>query len=97
MSDKSAIAKDELKDVVVFAQGVVDDLHKYIDNDGKLDTAEIAMTLVKNAPNGIKAVAGAKDISFADLDAAGKEELAKMAITLSKSIVAFFVPDVMKV
>lgn len=96
MADKK-FGIEEITDVLDFVEGIVDDLHTY-NKDGKISTAEIAMASIKSAPAGIKAVAGASEITkeISDLDDEEKEELARRSVVLAQKLVAFFVPEVMK-
>ncbi len=61
--EKNKYGIEETLDLVEFAGKLVDALAESKSDDGKIDGAEIATTLVKSAPAAVSAIVGAGDIS----------------------------------
>jgi len=86
---------DETMDLVEFAAKIVGSLAGHKADDGKIDGAEIASTLVTSTPAGISAMVGAGDISaeLKDLDDAEREKLLGAAMPVLMELVKMFVPN----
>jgi len=84
---------DETKDLVNFVKALVDKLEEHKRDDGIIDTAEIAGTLVTSAPAALSALVGAGDVAaeLADLTPEEKEELNSMVIPILTKLASMFV------
>jgi len=86
---------DETMDLVEFAAKLVESLAAHKADDGRIDGAEIASTLVSSTPAGISAMVGAGDIDdeLKDLSDEEKEKLISAAMPVLMGLVKMFVPN----
>lgn len=84
---------EETMDLVEFADKLVSSLKAHKDDDGKIDGAEIASTLVSSAPAAISAMVGASDISaeLKDLTDEERQKLIAAVMPVLQNLVGMFV------
>lgn len=88
----NAYGIEETMDLVEFADKIVKSLAAHKADDGKIDGAEIASTLVSAAPAAISAMVGSGDISdeLADLSDEEREQLIQAAMPVLMALAGMF-------
>ena len=84
---------EETKDLIAFAEKIIDSLAAHKADDGTIDGSEIASTLVTTAPAAISAMVGAGDISkeLKDLSDEERSALIAQALPVLQKLVGMFV------
>lgn len=86
---------EETMDLVEFATKLVESLAAHKADDGTIDGAEIASTMVSIMPAGISALVGAGDINkeLKELSDEEREKLIAAAMPVLMALVKMFVPS----
>lgn len=84
---------DETMDLVEYAAKVVKSLKAHKSDDGKIDGAEIASTLVSSAPAAVSALVGSSDISeeLKDLSSEERDKLVAACLPVVQDLVSLFI------
>ena len=92
MLEENKMGIEESKDVIEFAELLIDKLIEHKADDGKIDMAEFAFTAVESAPAAVAALVGAGDIpaELKDLSDEERDELIAMALPVLKKLIGMF-------